>query len=198
MNTPITVYCAHNMVLMDSPLEHIGGRSLWKCSRCGKIGFDDEVNRIEPQPKEIKGFSPYAGVVFLYVRLFGESVDSVNPLNKAAMIRRLAGVIITQKYLLNPTEINFIEKRLGVTSERMAGLIGVHIDEYLKWSCGEETICPTADRLLRVLLIAELRDEACNWELELPNTLELLRSLIGITASETRPILRLFIGEMKI
>ena len=73
--------------------------------------------------------------------------------------RALAQVIIEQRVRLSGADIRFLREYLGHSRQGFANLVGVARETLSRWEKGKDAIGPSADRLLRLLVVQEKRVE---------------------------------------
>jgi putative zinc finger/helix-turn-helix YgiT family protein len=85
----------------------------------------------------------------------GVSIERMAPL-----MQEIATAVIGKKMRLVAAEVTFLRKHLGYTAARLGKVLGVTGPTVLQWESGREQIGPSADRLLRALVL--IRDGLAN------------------------------------
>ena len=78
----------------------------------------------------------------------GVSIDRMAPL-----LRGIAAAVVRKRARLAPAEVTFLRKHLEYTGARLAKALGVTGPSVSRWESGREPIGPSADRLLRALVV---------------------------------------------
>jgi len=93
------------------------------------------------------------------------------------MHRAIASHVAQKGTRLTPDETRFLRKYLGFTGADFAQIVGVDAATVSRWENGLRPISPVADRLVRMLAIAQDPDRA-----------ELIEKLRRIDASTAQPV----------
>jgi len=80
----------------------------------------------------------------------GEKVASIPKIEELHSV--IAGAIIKKKVRLSANEIRFLRKYLGWSGKDFAEHMGVAHETVSRWENGKESMGPSADRLLRLML----------------------------------------------
>lgn len=78
----------------------------------------------------------------------GVAIDGLAPL-----MRGIAAAVVAKAARLAAPEVTFLRKHLGYTGARLARALGVTGGTVSRWESGREPIGPSADRLLRALVV---------------------------------------------
>jgi putative zinc finger/helix-turn-helix YgiT family protein len=78
----------------------------------------------------------------------GVSIENMGPL-----MRGIAAAVVGKRGRLAAPEVTFLRKHLGYTGARLAKALGVTGPSVSRWETGREPIGPSADRLLRALVL---------------------------------------------
>jgi DNA-binding transcriptional regulator YiaG len=81
-------------------------------------------------------------------------------LNVNALHRTIAQGIVTHRAAILPKELRFLRTEIGMTQARLAEVVHVDSQTIGRWERGETPIQPTADALIRRLVIECLKLDA--------------------------------------
>jgi putative zinc finger/helix-turn-helix YgiT family protein len=76
----------------------------------------------------------------------------------APLMRGIAGAVVNKRARLAAPEVTFLRKHLEYTGARLAKALGVTGPSVSRWETGKEPIGPSADRLLRALVLIHDRE----------------------------------------
>jgi len=68
-------------------------------------------------------------------------------------MRGIAAAVVRKRARLSAAEVTFLRKHLEYTGARLAKALGVTGSTVSRWESGREPVGPSADRLLRVLVL---------------------------------------------
>jgi len=83
----------------------------------------------------------------------GVSIERLGPL-----MRGVAAAVVRKRARLAAPEVTFLRKHLEYTGARLAKALGVTGPSVSRWETGREPIGPSADRLLRALILIHDRE----------------------------------------
>jgi DNA-binding transcriptional regulator YiaG len=79
----------------------------------------------------------------------------------AQLHRMLADRFVRQQRMLAPVEIRFLRKHVGLSGTQLAQRMGVTRETVSRWETGAVPMGSVADRLLRLLVVAQEPAESC-------------------------------------
>lgn len=87
----------------------------------------------------------------------------------AELTKTLASLVVRKASPLTPAEFRFLRKALGWSGQDTAKRLGVQAETVSRWEHGKRVIGPTADRLIRLCVVAfdpitDYSAEALEWE----------------------------------
>lgn len=119
-------FCQNNKEIAHEPLHYV------------MSGLDDIYLLNGFTPKK----TPYGS---------GVTISNIDGLHQAICI-----ALITDKKILNPTELRFLRKEMKLTQAELAQRLGLSDQQVARWEKGESEISGPAEKLVRIFYVLEL------------------------------------------